>query len=212
LPEDVRERLALEGFEHVVLVDFQSPPPPRCKAIHRSHPIVSILAETLLERTLAANADESSPDPSILGRVGCWHAPNVQVPTTIALLRLRHQLVTTRAGQSQTLLVEEAAAIAWSSITTKPLEGTDAFTLLVPTPVGDPPPAVRSRFAARALDELAARRPDLEAFAERRARTLLEDHRRVRDASAARGSHAVKALLPPDVIGLFVLLPPVETI
>lgn len=215
LPEDVRERLALEGFERSMLVDFGSPPPPRCKVIHRSHPLVSILAETLLERTLAANAtpsDETSNDPSILGRVGCWFAPNVQVPTTIALLRLRHQLVTTRAGQSQTLLVEEAAALAWTSVLPNHLEGPEALALLVPAPMGDPPAPVRARFAARALDELAAHRSDLETYAQRRAQALLEDHRRVRDASAARGSHAVKALLPPDVIGLFVLLPSVENV
>lgn len=211
LPEDVRERLALEGFEKSLLVDFTSPPAPRCRAIHRSHPVVAILAETLLERTLAANGLETTQDPSILGRVGCWHAPNVQAPTTITLLRLRHQLVTTRAGQAQTILVEEAAALAWCG-GAKSVEGTEALTLLVPAPVGDPPAPVRARFASRALDELATRQADLEAYALRRAQALLEDHRRVRDASAARGSHAVKALLPPDVIGLFVLLPPVENV
>ena len=50
----------------------------------------------------------------------------------------------------------------------------------------------------------------LDAFAERRARALLADHRRVREAADARGSYSVKALLPPDVIGLFVLLPAVN--
>ncbi len=211
LPEDVRERLALEGLEKTMLVDFVSPPPPRCKAIHRSHPLVSILAETLLERTLVVDAAESAHDPSILGRVGCWHAPNVKTPTTIALLRLRHQLVTTRAGQTQTLLVEEAGALGWS-VGEDVQEGTEALALLGPAPVGDPPAPVRARFVTRALEEVASRAAELQAYAERRARVLLDDHRRVRDAAGARGSHAVKALLPPDVIGLFVLLPPVENV
>jgi len=47
-------------------------------------------------------------------------------------------------------------------------------------------------------------------FAERRSQALLADHRRVREAADARGSYSVKALLPPDVIGLFVLLPHVD--
>lgn len=211
LPEDVRERLSLEGFERSLLVDFVAPPAPRCRFLHRSHPVVAILAETLLGRTLGADPAEVSNDPSILGRVGCWHVPNLAAPTTVVLLRLRHQLMTTRAGSSYTTLVEEAGALAWS-VTPNLLEGTDALTLLVPAPVGDPPPPVRARFVARALDEVNVRRGDLEAYAERRARILLDDHRRVRDASAARGSHSVKALLPPDVIGLFVLLPPVENV
>ncbi|MEO5339210.1 MAG: hypothetical protein H7837_01640 [Magnetococcus sp. MYC-9] len=38
---------------------------------------------------------------------------------------------------------------------------------------------------------------------------LLADHRRVRDASEARGSCEVKACLPVDVIGIYVLAPTV---
>jgi hypothetical protein len=56
---------------------------------------------------------------------------------------------------------------------------------------------------------LLSRRADLEAFAVRRAQLLLADHRRVREAADARGTYSVKALLPPDVIGLYVLLPKV---
>ncbi|MCG8424951.1 MAG: hypothetical protein MJE77_44280 [Proteobacteria bacterium] len=59
----------------------------------------------------------------------------------------------------------------------------------------------------RPLEQLGRGRRELDAFAERRARALLADHRRVREAAHARGSYAVKALLPADVIGLFVLLP-----
>ena len=66
------------------------------------------------------------------------------------------------------------------------------------------------REVLQALEQLAAMQSDLDAFAERRAQALLADHRRVREAAAARGSYAVKALLPPDVIGLFVLLPQVN--
>ena len=63
---------------------------------------------------------------------------------------------------------------------------------------------------SQALAQLDARKTDLDAFAERRAQTLLADHRRVREAADARGSYSVKSLLPVDVIGLFVLLPKVD--
>jgi hypothetical protein len=39
---------------------------------------------------------------------------------------------------------------------------------------------------------------------------LLADHRRVREAADARGSYSVRAMVPPDVIGVFVLLPSVS--
>ena len=108
-----------------------------------------------------------------------------------------------------TLLVEEATALAWSGAAGGSLvEGADALALLVPQPVGDPPLHVRDRMAAQALALIDLRNADLNAFAERRAEALLGDHRRVREAAAARGSYAVKALLPPDVVALYVLLPP----
>ncbi len=54
LPEDVSERLDAEGLSGSLLIDFDYPPAPRCRPVQRSHPLVSVLAETLLERTLAA--------------------------------------------------------------------------------------------------------------------------------------------------------------
>jgi superfamily II DNA or RNA helicase len=208
LPDDVRERLEAEGLSGTLLVDFEYPAAARCRPVQRSHPLVSVLAETLLERSLAAGAEEAATEPSVLGRVGCWVA-DVRARTTVALLRLRHQLTTQRHRGPSTLLVEEATALAWgpSGVVA---EGPDALALLSPVPLGDPPEHVRDRTAVQALEQLAARRADLDAFAERRARALLEDHRRVREAADARGNYAVRALLPVDVIGLYILLPPVH--
>jgi superfamily II DNA or RNA helicase len=210
LPDDVRERLEAEGLEGTLRIDFDYPPAPRCRPVQRSHPLVSVLAETLLERTLGRADDDHDTDPSVLGRVGCWISSEVTARTFVALLRLRHQLSHQRAGRASTLLVEEASALAWVGSTAEPLEGPAALALLAPPPVADPPAHVRERAVQQALQQLTERRTDIGALAERRARTLLDDHRRVRQAAAARGSYAVTALLPADVIGLFVLLPRVD--
>lgn len=209
LPEDVRERLEAEGLLGTMLLDFDYPPAPRCRPVQRSHPLVSVLAETLLERTLGVVGQNDETDPGVLGRVGCWVAEGVASLTWVALVRLRHQLGAQRGSTSTTTLVEEATAIAWGSNDT-PMEGPDALKLLQPAPLSDPPPHVRERFVAQAITQLEARKADLAAFAERRAQSLLVDHRRVREAADARGSYSVKSLLPVDVIGLFVLLPKVN--
>jgi superfamily II DNA or RNA helicase len=206
LPEDVRERLEAEGLSGTMLLDFDYPPAPRCRPVQRSHPLVSVLAETLLERTLGVVGQNDETDPGVLGRVGCWVAEGVTSLTWVALVRLRHQLGAQRGSTSTTTLVEEATAIAWGSNDT-PMEGPDALRLLQPAPLSDPPPHVRDRFVAQAITQLETRRADLAAFAERRAQALLADHRRVREAADARGSYSVKSLLPVDVIGVFVLLP-----
>lgn len=209
LPEDVRERLEAEGLLGTMLLDFDYPPAPRCRPVQRSHPLVSVLAETLLERTLGVVGQNDETDPGVLGRVGCWVAEGVTSLTWVALVRLRHQLGAQRGSTSTTSLVEEATAIAWGSNDT-PMEGPHALKLLQPAPLSDPPPHVRERFVAQAIAQLDARKVDLAAFAERRAQALLADHRRVREAADARGSYSVKSLLPVDVIGLFVLLPKVN--
>jgi superfamily II DNA or RNA helicase len=209
LPEDVRERLEAEGLAGTMLIDFDYPPAPRCRPVQRSHPLVSILAETLLERTLARASSANATETAVLGRTGCWIAESVSSRTVVTLLRLRHQLTTQRESKSTTSLVEEASAIAWTSVGDL-MEGHEAFALLQPTPFGDPPQHVRERAVVHALEELEGRRADFDAFAERRAQSLLADHRRVREAAAARGSYGVKAILPADVIGLFVLLPRVD--
>ncbi len=209
LPADVRERLEAEGLEGSLFIDFEYPPAPRCHPVQRSHPLVSVLAETILERTLANCSASDASDPGVLGRIGCWVAQDITARTTVALVRLRHQLTSQRGTQVSTILVEEATAIAWTDESSS-LEGSDALALLSPNPIADPPPHVRERAATQALAQLETRAPELDAFAERRAQTLLADHRRVREAAEALGRYSVKAFLPADVIGIFVLLPKVS--
>lgn len=209
LPGDVRERLEVEGLEGTLHLDFDYPPAPRCRPVQRSHPLVSVLAETLLERTLGSDAVAGVNDPGVLGRVGCWVAEGIAARTLVLLLRLRHQLTSQRGQEASTLLVEEATAIAWMGGAVS-LEGLEALALLSPQPIDDPPVHVREREVRRSLEQLQSQKVDLDAFAERRAQALLADHRRVREAAEAVGRYSVKALLPADVIGLFALLPRVN--
>jgi ERCC4-related helicase len=210
LPDDVRERLESEGLSGTVFVDFKYPPASRCRPVQRSHPLVSVLAETLLERTLGGAPDEGSSDPGVLGRTGCWVSAEVSERVVLALVRLRHQLVSQKASRASTLLVEEANALAWVGAQAAPLEGEAALELFLKPPVADPPPPVRERVLTQALQQLEGRLAEIDAFAERRAQALLADHVRVRKAAVALGSPGVKALLPADIIGLFVLLPQVS--
>ena len=108
-------------------------------------------------------------------------------------------------------MVEEATALAWVAPQTNgPIAGSEALSLLAYPPTDDPPRHVREREAARALTLLREREADLEEFAAARARALLDDHLRVREASRATGTTSVHALPSPDVIGVYVLLPKVD--
>ncbi|MCK6530782.1 DEAD/DEAH box helicase [Myxococcota bacterium] len=207
LPAELRERLEHAGLQGTLSLDFAHPPRGRCRTVNRSHPLVSVLAESLLERTLASTP-EGAGDPSVLGRAGCWVTSAVATRTTVALLRVRHRLTTVRGPRRTDLVVEEAAALAWSGADPAvTAEGEEALRLLLLAPEGDPPPHVQARVIDQALALVAARSRDLDALAEGRALALEADHARVRESARDRGRHAVEALLPPDVIGLYVLLP-----
>jgi hypothetical protein len=210
LPEELRERLAAEGFDGTVRIDFQYPARGRCRPVLRSHPLITTLAEALLERSLGDGAAaQGEADRARLGRVGCWISGAVEARTVLLLLRLRHQIATQAAGRTHTLLVEEAGALAWGG-GGQVIEDAAALALLAAAPAGDPPATVRERAIAQAIAMAAERAANLSAFAARHAETLLVDHRRVREAALARGSYAVRALLPPDLVGAFVLLPKVD--
>ncbi|MBL8617076.1 MAG: DEAD/DEAH box helicase, partial [Deltaproteobacteria bacterium] len=207
LPEEVRERLDAEGLSGTLTIDFDHPPRGRARAVQRSHPLVAVLAESLLERTLAGGG-EPTTGGGALGRVGCWTTAGVSARTVVALLRLRHQLVAWRGRTAVPLLVEEATALAWAGANGELRgEGDEALALLRAPPAGDLPPHVRGRMLEQALAELAARPEALHSFATRRAQALLADHERVRASARAAGRYEVHPLLPPDVIALYVLLP-----
>jgi hypothetical protein len=215
LPLDVRERLEAEGLTGTLRIDFDYPATPPCRPVLRSHPLVSVLAETLLERSLNRHADAHSP--AVLGRLGCWVSAAVTARTTVVLLRLRHKLVLRRARKEHTVLVEEASGLAWvGGQAGELLKGSEALALLEADPVADVPTHVRQREAQRALALLQERAEQLERFAAERAQVLLDDHLRARAAAfrdekteTRERSARVEALPRPDVIGAFVLLPKV---
>ena len=81
------------------------------------------------------------------------------------------------------------------------------FTGMQQPPGRNMSPEQRQREVESALQLLPEWQAALEEIARQRARDLLEDHRRVRDAARAKGSYEVRPQLPVDVLGLYVLMP-----
>lgn len=206
MPETVRERLAAEGVSDTLRIDFHQPAAQGAIFVHRTHPLVSVLADMLLEQTL----DDSTvvADDAAVARAGAAFVQGVSLKTTVLLLRIRHQLTVTFGSQTRLLMCEEAVAVAASGANpfaelppdmTRQLLGAEA-TRNMPAPL-------RDRQLQTALDALPDWQPQLDAMAKARAQVLLADHRRVREAAEGRGSYQVTASLPVDVMGLYVLLP-----
>jgi superfamily II DNA or RNA helicase len=206
LPAAVRERLAAEGLAGTLRIDFHQPAAQGAAFVHRTHPLVAVLADTLLEQAL--DDAPNNADDAQVARAGVVFVAQVSLKTTVLLLRIRHQLTVTHGANTRLLMCEEAVAVSargaepfaeLPSDQTRAMLGAEA-TRNLPVPL-------RDRQLQTALDALPSWQPQLEAIAKTRAQALLLDHRRVREAADSRGSYQVTASLPVDVMGLYVLLP-----
>lgn len=210
LPDSVRERLTAEGLADILHIDFHLPAAQGASFVHRTHPLVAVLADTLLEQALDDAA--YSDDAAGVARAGAAFVGQVSLKTTVLLLRIRHQLTVTHGANTRLLMCEEAMAVATSgSEHLTELSPDQTRVLLGAEATRNMPGALRDRQLQSALNALPSWQPQLEAIAQARAQSLLQDHRRVREAAEGRGSYQVTASLPLDVMGLYVLLPDTAT-
>lgn len=206
LPTAVQERLAAEGLTGTLRIDFQQPAAQGATFIHRTHPLVAVLADTLLE--LALDERQPGEDAAAVARAGAAFVGEVSLKTTVLLLRIRHQLTVTHGSASRMLMCEETVAVAAAgSQALVELAPAQTRQLLGAEATRNMPAALRDRQLQSALDALPSWQAQLDAIAKTRAQTLLHDHRRVREAAEGRGSYQVAASLPVDIMGLYVLLP-----
>lgn len=74
-------------------------------------------------------------------------------------------------------------------------------------PSGNVAPEQIRDFLQLVLDGMDHLNPRLEQACDERSQALLEAHRRVRQATKMKGTLRVEAQRPPDVLGIYVLLP-----
>ena len=148
-------------------------------------------------------------NPGVLGRVGCWVADGVTSRTLVALVRLERSFVTHRGGRTTPPPPKPppsagmAPEVCWRAPTrSRYCSRRHSPTRRPrPRPGGDagPDPYVRPRERTRGVRRAArGRAPEGDSPPG------------CTPAADARGSYAVKAMLPADIVGLLVLLPRVS--
>lgn len=208
LPFMLKERLAALGIQKPLTLGFSYPTEPASAFIHRSNPLVGLFADAVLESALSDSSILES-GVTLASRAAAIETSAVTALTRIYLLRIRHQLSYERdAGGKRQLLAEESITIGLRGVhQPEILDSQEAERLLDAHPSGNISPEAMRRALDDALRWYAEHQGLFDGIARDRADTLLADHRRVRDASAARGQYAVKPSLPVDLIGMYVLLP-----
>ena len=202
LEAGLKDRLTQRGLSGSVRLAMVEPAPSGTALLTRTHPLTATLAEALVEASL----DPEALSGLGIGRVGAWPTSAVQQMTRVALLRIRFKL-TVHARKERLLLAEEAALVALQG--GKIVASGEAARALLNTPAtSDLASSARDRFIGKSKEDLPSLLDGpLADFVKTRAEELMQDHARLRAAAGSASRVTVEAVLPPDVIGLFVLMP-----
>jgi superfamily II DNA or RNA helicase len=199
LPEPVRERL-----QSAAAAAFVAHP---SALLDRNHPLVVALADYLMETALAP--DEAAP---VAARSGVIRSRAVSRRSRLLLLRVRMLIESRKRSDgagSAPLLAEEVVVVGFSGQAAAPawLDQPAALALLEQAePAANLSRDERLIALQAARNELPALSAELDRIAGERAERLRESHLRVR-AQTGGGTVRVRPAGPPDVLGLYVLLP-----
>lgn len=210
VPTLVRESLGLQS-DSSLQVSFDASPSKGQIHLSRTHPIVESLADLVINTAL----DSQSIKP-IASRAGVIRTQAVTQRTTLLLIRHRIHLNQPYADRVHRSLAEDSQILAFTGAPDQPqwLSEAQAQALLDAQPTANVIPEQAQNLIQLVLDDYDAHlKPSVNASAHQRARQLEESHLRVRDAILKKGQKpTIKPELPPDLLGIYILLPaPVTT-
>jgi superfamily II DNA or RNA helicase len=200
LPESVRLRLG--GVHAPWLITFSSPAPPECEYVGRNHPFVEALAEHILHLALYPG-----PGGGPVSRCGAVRTAQVARRTSLLLLRLRY--LQREGREAVPVLAEETLVWGFRGRPpgVEPLPPEEARQLMDSVqPVGNIPLAEKRETIAEVLSWWPQLQALLGEVAEERAQALAAAHRQLRQGAGLQRV-SLEPQLPPDLLGLVVLLP-----
>ena len=173
----------------------------------RTSPVIEGLATWTLDQAL----DPASRDgPPVASRCGAIRTSAVSARTTLLVARFRYHLRSAASAEEGPVLCEEIAPLACTGAADAPgwLSPEESERLLAARPEGNLLLTAIEQQLGLLLPALPELRAALEAVAHERAQAQLGAHRRVRAAARARGRVDIEPVLPVDLLGAYVLLPP----
>ena len=173
----------------------------------RTSPVIEGLATWTLDQAL----DPASRDgPSVASRCGAIRTSAVSARTTLLVARFRYHLRSASSAEDGPVLCEEIAPLACTGSAAAPdwLSPEESERLLAARPEGNLLLTAVEQQLGLLLPALPELQAALEAVAHGRAEAQLGAHERVRAAARARGRVDIEPVLPVDLLGAYVLLPP----
>ncbi len=174
----------------------------------RTHPVVEGVASFVLETAL--DEVQAEDQPPIARRCGLIKTGEVNVKTSLLLVRLRYHLVVSRRGApDRALLAEEIRSLAFVGTADAPvwLEDEAADRLLAAKPSANVPLVLVNSQLEHLVGSISELEQHLAGIAKRRGEVLLDAHTRIRQSARMAGQVRVEPVLPTDLLGCFILLP-----
>jgi superfamily II DNA or RNA helicase len=211
LPNRAAIREACGGRESFT-ARFELPVSDGVLHLTRTHPIVEGLAAYVMDAAL---------DPLLDGlarRCGAIRTRAVEQRTTLLLVRLRYHILAQKGDEEMALLAEDCQLLGFTGAPSAArwLSPDQAEALLDAQPAANITPQQATAFIQQVVDGFEHLRQPLNEATTQRGQELLDAHRRVRTAARVKGVHPfgyaqgrydVRPHLPPDVLGVYVLLP-----
>jgi superfamily II DNA or RNA helicase len=216
LPAPVREPVAhLADADRNLLVTFTEPAPAGVEALERNHPLVVALADYLLETALLPAGMMPADAMPVAARSGVIRTRAVAKRTCLLLLRVRMLIEHGHQRDTQPLLAEELIVTGFRGSPASPtwLDQAEALALLETAQPAENLPRDARLIALRAvLDALPALDAALDQISRERALRLREAHMRVwSQVGGTQRRCACTPAGPPDILGVYVLLPVLAT-
>jgi superfamily II DNA or RNA helicase len=189
-----------------VRISFFSPTPEGYEYIGRNHPFVEQLSQFLLNNALLSNGQQK-----FLARTSVITTDKVQSKTAIYQLRVRN-IISESAGSKQ-IVAEEM--ILWGyngNVKDKAfLSQDEAKNLLEEAfPLKDLSIQRQTTLIESEINSLDSINELFKGVVRQRSEKLIEAHDRFRKLLGGRRYKVVEPVLPPDILGIYILLPTVK--
>lgn len=194
------------NFKDEVFISFISPTPEGFEYIGRNHPFVEQLCQFVLNNSISKNGTAK-----LASRAAVIASDMVKEKTTILQMRVRNIISDKHTGNE--LVAEEV--IVWgytgNAADNNFLPLGEAKKLLEEaTPISDLPKQRQEDVLNRELGAISQLDKNLRVIVEARSNELIKAHERFRKLLGGSRYKIVEPVLPPDILGIYVLLPVVK--
>jgi hypothetical protein len=203
-PTALRDALGLTEVGEAFDARFELPVAEDVVHLNRTHPFVEALGAYVMNSAL---------DPLLGGlarRAGTIRTRQIKTRTTLLLVRFRYHIITATAAEDPPLLAEDCQVLAFEGAPDQAhwLDGSTGERLMRATPDANVTAEQARESVRRVVEGMTHLIPQIELAARERGAALLDAHRRVRHSlhERTRGLR-VEAVLPVDVLGIYVFLP-----